>query len=52
MCLKKLQWNIGFDVVKRYEAEREFFAANGMKAEADWLDNRLARIKQAAEIKP
>jgi archaemetzincin len=52
VCLKKLQCNIGFDVLARYQAMRDFFAANGLKPEADWLTTRVAKIKKAAESAP
>jgi archaemetzincin len=41
-CLKKFRWNLGFDVVERYEGLRKFYAAHGMTAEADWVAKRLA----------
>lgn len=44
-CLKKLQWNIGFDVVDRYEKLQAFYAKNGLHSEANWVANRLKRIR-------
>jgi archaemetzincin len=46
VCLKKLQWNTGFDVVARYEKLQAFYATNGLKPEADWVANRLKRIAE------
>src|SRR6185503_3411364 len=33
--LKKLRWNTGVDLRRRYEKLREFYAANGFRREAD-----------------
>jgi archaemetzincin len=49
VCLKKLQWNVGFDVLARYQAMHDFCVANDLKPEADWLATRIAKIKQASE---
>jgi archaemetzincin len=43
-CLRKLQWNRGFDVVARYGKLLEFYRANGLAPEADWVGKRLAAI--------
>jgi archaemetzincin len=40
-CLRMFRWNIGFDVVGRYEALRKFYAAHGMAGEAEWVGKRL-----------
>jgi archaemetzincin len=40
-CLKKFRWNIGFDVVERYEALKKFYTAHDMAAEAEWVDKRI-----------
>jgi len=47
-CLKKFRWNIGFDVVARYEALKKFYAAHDMKEEADWVDRRIKECKGAS----
>jgi hypothetical protein len=45
VCLRKLQWNIGFDVLKRYtELERANRAA-GFLDEADWLSRRIQALR-------
>jgi archaemetzincin len=44
ICLKKLQWNRGFDTIKRYERLGEFFENQDLKEEAAWIDLRLKRI--------
>jgi len=46
-CLKKLRWNVGFDLVKRYEALRQFYARMGMKDEAAWIVKRLQECREA-----
>jgi archaemetzincin len=47
-CLRKLQWNRGFDVVERYERLRAFFEEYELREEAEWIASRLARIRIAA----
>jgi archaemetzincin len=49
VCLKKLQWNLKFDVLSRYEKLKEFFAKNGMLQEAQWLDKRIRKIRHYAQ---
>ncbi|MCK6461064.1 MAG: archaemetzincin [Planctomycetes bacterium] len=46
-CLRKLQWNRGFDVVERYERLAAFHRANGLLPEAEWVGKRLERIRTA-----
>jgi len=41
VCLRKLQWNIGFDVVERYTALERVNRAAGFIDEADWLTGRI-----------
>jgi archaemetzincin len=43
-CLRKLQWNLGFDVRKRYERLRDFYRRVGLEELASWMDRRLERI--------
>ncbi|MHC5032946.1 MAG: archaemetzincin [Planctomycetota bacterium] len=45
VCLKKLQWNRGFDVLRRYERLLAFFSKHGLAPEAKWTAARLARIR-------
>lgn len=42
--LRKLQWSIGFDVVKRYRRLLHFNRQEGFEDEAQWLDKRLRFI--------
>jgi len=44
ICLKKLQWNRGFDPIKRYERLRGFFLNQDLKQEAAWINLRLKKI--------
>ena len=48
VCLRKLQWSIGFDVVKRYEALRQFYGTVGFSDEENWADRRLNKLRVAA----
>lgn len=43
-CLRKLQWNRGFDVVAWYGRLRDFCRKNGLAPEAEWIEKRLAAI--------
>lgn len=45
VCLRKLQWSIGFDVVKRYEALRQFYRVAGFADEEKWACQRLDKLK-------
>jgi archaemetzincin len=44
VCLHKLQFGIGFDVVDRYEGLLSFFRKTGFDNEARWVEKRLKRI--------
>jgi archaemetzincin len=44
-CLKKFRWNIGFDVVARYEGLKAFYASRGMASKAAWVEKRLAECR-------
>ena len=41
VCLRKLQWSIGFDVLERYLALERVTRAQGFDDEADWLNHRI-----------
>jgi len=45
--LKKLRWNVGFDLVDRYEALWRLYARLGMKDEAAWVVKRIQECRQA-----
>jgi archaemetzincin len=44
-CLRKLQWNRGFDVLDRYRALVDFYEAHDLDPEAVWTKARIARIE-------
>jgi archaemetzincin len=44
VCLRKLQFNTGFDVVKHYKEQQKFFNDAGLKDDAQWIEMRLQRI--------
>jgi archaemetzincin len=44
LCLRKLHWNIGFDVRKLYAELRAFHARHQMIDEVRWIDRRVARL--------
>ena len=43
-CLKKLQWNRGFDVLERYRKLEAFCKEHGLANEAKWFAARNARV--------
>ena len=45
VCLRKLHFSAGFDVVKRYSALAQFDRQAGLEAEAAWLDRRLEKLR-------
>jgi len=45
VCLRKLRWNIGFDMTDRYKGLHAYYAANGMTAEAAWVAKRLRQLR-------
>jgi archaemetzincin len=44
VCLRKLQWSIGFDVLERYGALERVTRANGFTDEANWLSRRIKTL--------
>jgi len=46
VCLRKLQWSIGFDVLKRYSALQGVYRTNEFTDEADWLMRRLSDLQR------
>jgi archaemetzincin len=44
VCLRKLQYSIGFDVVDRYEHLAEFHGRVGFQDQADWVRRRLEEV--------
>jgi len=49
-CLRKLQWNLGVDVLGRYERLRAFFEEYELTDEAEWIAARIARIREVATV--
>jgi archaemetzincin len=47
-CLKKVAWNLDFDVLSRYAKLRDFYQAHGLSEEAEWVERRMARIRREA----
>jgi archaemetzincin len=45
VCLRKLQWNIGFDVLKRYSTLERINRAAGFSDEADWLARNIKIVR-------
>jgi archaemetzincin len=43
--LRKLQYSIHFDVIKRYTMLKQFYDSVGINDEARWLDSRLSYLK-------
>jgi len=46
VCLRKLQWSIGFDVVKHYEHLHQFCQRAGFEDEAAWIARRLKELRE------
>ncbi len=46
VCLRKLQFSVGFDVVKRYQELMQFNQGAGFEDEAKWLTQRLEKIRK------
>ena len=49
VCLRKLQFSVGFDVVKRYRDLASFDKEAGFTDEARWLARRLAEIQPVGQ---
>ncbi|MDK1031491.1 MAG: archaemetzincin [Planctomycetia bacterium] len=52
VCLKKLRWNLGFNVVKRYRKLAAFYKKHKLKSEAGFIEKRLKEIgpKEKKEV--
>ncbi|MFH1231764.1 MAG: archaemetzincin [Planctomycetota bacterium] len=44
VCLKKLAWNSGFDIIEREQKLLKFHENNKLKEEYDWTTKRLKKI--------
>jgi archaemetzincin len=40
-CLKKLQYNLRFDIPSRYHRLRSFYAKHGLEQARTWVERRL-----------
>jgi archaemetzincin len=45
VCLRKLHWSIGFDVLERYAALERTNRGAGFSDEADWLSRRIQALR-------
>ncbi|MHC4133926.1 MAG: archaemetzincin [Planctomycetota bacterium] len=45
VCLRKLQWNRGFDVLRRYDRLLAFYEKHALAPEAKWAAARLQRLR-------
>jgi len=46
ICLKKLAWNIGFDIIKREKELLKFYQDNKLSEEFKWAEKRLVTISK------
>ncbi|MBE3068730.1 MAG: hypothetical protein IMZ66_00680 [Planctomycetes bacterium] len=44
-CLRKFRWDIGFDMVERYEGLRKYYEGHGMKDQAAWVARRIRQCR-------
>jgi len=47
VCLRKLQFSVGFDVVKRYQSLAQFDEQAGLDDEARWLLSRVEKTRES-----
>ena len=47
VCLRKLQYSVGFDVASRYRSLLRFYRGVGFDDEAQWIANRLQAIAES-----
>ena len=45
VCLRKLQWSVGFDVLGHYTALEQFSRTAGFSDEAEWLKGRIQKVR-------
>ncbi len=46
VCLRKLQWNMGFDVAERFRGLRDFHKVSGLESERAFIEKSLAALEQ------
>ncbi len=44
VCLRKLQWNVGFDVRERFHGLRDFHRVSGLEAEREFVEQSLKAL--------
>ena len=49
LCLDKLQWCLGFDMMKRYEKLAAFYKKHGLKKEEEIIKNRLNYLRSKSK---
>jgi archaemetzincin len=49
VCLRKLQWNLKFNVLQRYRQLRDIYQQSHYDDLAQWMDRRLARLEATAQ---
>lgn len=47
-CLRKLHWNLKFDIIARYEKMEKVWREQSFEKESRWLAKRIRKLKQAA----
>ncbi|NOZ19503.1 MAG: hypothetical protein GXP25_00280 [Planctomycetes bacterium] len=45
LCLKKLQWNLGFDPIERDKKLRDFYTRIGQTGDANFLTRQITRLQ-------
>ncbi len=45
LCLRKLQWNVGFDVRERFRGLRDFHKVSGLALEREFIEKSLEALK-------
>jgi archaemetzincin len=45
VCLRKLQWSVGFDAIKRYRLLHTLCVEGGFEEEARWLAREIVRLQ-------
>jgi archaemetzincin len=46
VCLHKLWWNLGFDVIRRYERLAAFYRKHGLEPDARWVEERILHLQE------
>lgn len=44
-CLRKLRWNLRFDIMSRYEGMARFWAREGFEEETQWSRRRIEKLR-------